>query len=112
MAGPAYVTRYTPSRRGFALMATGPEVRSALFAIAYKGKGIAVGLSASFANTGHYAASFEVVDGGNVRLAGHMRARVYLVNKAAYAAVVEFGRKGHAGERVLGRTLDALKVTT
>lgn len=107
----AFRITYSPSRSGFAAMLVGPEVRAACRAAADRGKVIAVGLSEGFADSHHYAQSFEVADGGVVRLFGHDRARVYLVNKAAYAAAVEWGRRRQAGHHVLSRTLDALGAT-
>jgi hypothetical protein len=100
--------KYTPSRRGFALMMNGPEIRTALGQVAEKAKRHAVSLAGEFSDTGHYAGSFVVVQNRSVFLAKHWRASALLVNTASYAAVVEFGRKGKPGHRVLGRTLDLL----
>jgi hypothetical protein len=99
---------YTPNRAGVAAMMVGPEIRGALVAEAEFAKSLAEVFASLYAKTGHYASSFEVRDGGVVRLMGHLRARALLLNTARYAAVEEFGRKGHQGHRILGRTLDAL----
>lgn len=94
-----------PPAAEWARMATGPEVRGALTAIAVRGKGIAEALSQDFRETGRYAGSFRI-DEATVFLAGHVRAAAVLVNTVPYATEVELAH------HVLGRTRDVLGAAT
>jgi hypothetical protein len=100
----------------FKAMAVGPEIRAACLAEAERAKAIAVGLAQEFRVSGEYADSFEVSD-ETIDWHGEYpgpRAAGRLTNTAPYAAAVEWGYEGRAGEpsssahHVLARTLDAL----
>lgn len=108
---------YRPNPDFFRKLANGPEVRAALRKVAEKGKAIAVEISQDFRVTGEYIDSFEVRD-ETIDWRGRYpgpRAAARLHNSAGYAAAVEWGKGGRAGDetesnhRVLGRTLDQLK---
>jgi len=89
-------------------MAVGPEVRAIVLSVAEEARAAAEALSADFAKTGHYAASFNVRS-DTVTFAGHARAAGVLENTADYAAGVEWGNaRDHKPHRVLGRVLDTL----
>lgn len=105
MAVPA--VRYTPNRSGFAQLMIGPEVRAAITEAAKAAESRAVALTTPITETGQYARSFAVVQDGTVVLFGSPRASVLLINTAPYAAVVEWGHRGHKGHRILGRAMGA-----
>lgn len=102
---------YEPDDKGFNEIARSPAVRAALRAVAEKGKAIAIGLSADFAETGDYASHFKVED-DTVDWIGEYpgrRAAANLINDSDHAAAVEWGNsRDHKPHHVLGRTLDAL----
>lgn len=102
---------YNPDHDGLNEIARSPAVRAALAAVANKGKAIAEGLSADFADTGDYASHFKV-EAETIEWRGEYpgrRAAAYLVNDAPYAAAVEWGNsRDHKPHHVLGRTLGML----
>lgn len=96
---------YTPSAAGFKAMRNGPEIQAVCVAVAEKAKGYAVSIAPR--DSGEYASSFQVDRITVIFTSGPgkgPRVGARLVNKAPYAAAVEW-RHGH---RVLGRTLDFL----
>lgn len=108
---------YDPREQGFREIANSPELRAALQEVGERAKAIAVGLSQEFRITGEYVQSFDV-EQTTVDFHGSYpgpRAAVRLVNRAPYAAAVEYGYEGRAGEEsssahhVLARTLSALE---
>lgn len=96
----ASIVRYqAPDAVEWARMATGPEIRAALAAIAARGVAIAEAISPR--QTGQYSASFRVRS-DTVFMSGHTRAAAAIVNSAPYASDVEIRH------HVLSRTRDIL----
>lgn len=93
---------------GLAAHLISAEVKSVLEAVAARAKERAESLSADFAETGNYSRSFET-DVSEAAKSGQLRAVARMGNTAPYAAVVEWGHRGHDGHHVLRRTLDALE---
>lgn len=108
-------TTYRPPARRFQDVANGPELTRAVRLIAERGKVYAKSISPRSGDLDDlpYAESFEV-QVIQVRLLTRRgyspRVAARLFNKAGHAAAVEWGnrRNGGNGQRVLGRTLEAL----
>lgn len=105
---------YKPNDAGLRALLLGPEVRSVLRAQATKAMAVAQADAASFADTGQYAASFQVTD-TTTTIRGFPRAAARLENTSDHAAAVEWGYHGRQGSastsahRTLGRALDSLR---
>lgn len=111
--------RFIMDHEGFAAMAVGPEVASAVGAVAEEAKTIAESLSVDFVVSGDYIGAFEAsVEIQELPAAGrsgaHSAAVGILINTSDHAVAVEYGFKGRSAaptrkaHRVLGRTLAIL----
>jgi hypothetical protein len=85
-------------------LATGPELTTAVTAIAEKGRAFAESIAPR--RTGDYAASFEV-NQTTETFRGRTRVAAQLANTSDHALLVELAD----GHRVMGRTLDFLNGT-
>jgi hypothetical protein len=101
---------YQPNNAGFQEAALGPEIRAALQAIGEKAKATAEALAQDFRVSGDYASSFVLSESSSIQ-GRNRRAMVQLENTSPHAAAVEWGNAhDHRAHRVLGRTLDSLRV--
>lgn len=103
--------------KGIAACAVGPQLRDACHdVVVTRALPYAYGISprSSQHEHRHYQDSFKVEDvltgiaPDSIGEPPMLRVGTRLLNVARHAAVVEFGRKGSRGYRVLGRTLDHL----
>lgn len=96
--------RYSPDIRGTNELMTGEEMLAVMEAAAQAGMSYAQNISP--VDTGDYVSSFRIETehrGGPQ----HDRAEARLVNDSDHAADVEW--RNHGGERILGRTVDAIE---
>lgn len=96
--------RYKPDRKGTQEILNTPVMAKAMLSAAEHGANYARSISPR--RTGTYARSFDVQP-MTVLIGGKPRVAARLMNQAPYAAAVEWGR---GGQRVLGRTLEELRL--
>jgi hypothetical protein len=101
-------TSFRLNAKGMRDLANGPEVRKVTTTVLRKAEAFAVAISP--VDDGDYIRAWETSEEA-VTIRGRTRVAGRLANTADHAAAVEWGnsRNGGKGQRVLGRTLAALR---